>query len=83
MAGPCCPKSNPTIIKVGTFQAGILGLDEILRAVLASGLKDDQSLKKALVAAARKNGIFIASGVETTYEQALLREYRSFCTRQK
>ena len=83
MATPCCSKPKATIVKVGTFDAGIVGLEEIFKGMLASGKNDDQSLGKELVASARQHGNYIAASVETLYEQALLREYRLFCGNRK
>jgi len=83
MTEPCCPKPKATIIKLGTFEAGILGLEEIFKGALASGNNDDQSLVRELVAAARQHGNYIAPRVEALYEAALLREYRLYCTNRK
>jgi hypothetical protein len=66
---------------VGTSQAGIIGLDEILNQVKgeAEGVND---LERELLALAKDHGNYIASSAEGAYKEALLREYRDFCRKQ-
>jgi len=41
MPKSCCVKPIAKIIKVGTFDAGIIGLEESLKRVHTSGVKDE------------------------------------------
>ena len=79
MPESCCAKPVGRIIKVGQFEAGLVGLDEIFQRVLVSGLNDDCRLQEGLVALARQHGNYIAPAVEALYKEALIREYKLFC----
>ncbi len=78
MASACCQKPLAKIIKVGTFEAGIVGLDEIVTRLSASEWSDDKELGNQLLAEVRKHGNYIAPGVEELYKIALLREFKIF-----
>lgn len=76
--GSCCSKPESTIIRVGTLEAGILGLQQILSGAQDMGITDDEGLKRELVALARHHGNYIAPSVEPDYQVALLREYKNY-----
>ncbi len=78
MPSACCQKTLAKIIKVGTFEAGIVGLDEIVTRLSASEWSDDKELGIQLLAEARKYGNYIAPAVEELYRAALLREFKVF-----
>ncbi len=78
MPGACCQKPLVTIINVGTFEAGIVGLGEIMKRMAVSEWSDDQELGNQLLAEVRKYGNFIAPAVEELYRIALLREFKHF-----
>jgi hypothetical protein len=80
--GSCCAKPTTRIIKIGTSDAGIIGLEEMFKNAYTSGKTSDEELKSELLALARDSGNYIATGMEQAYEDALLREYRSFCKKQ-
>lgn len=80
MAKSCCVKPVAKIIKVGTTQAGITDLDVALKNVYLSHIDDERELKKALLSYVRQFGNYIAPSEEQRYEEALLREYRTFCS---
>lgn len=80
--GSCCPKPAARIIKIGTSQAGIIGLDETLKKVMEEGLTEKSDLEIELLALTRDQGNYIATSVEEAYKEALMREYRSFCEKQ-
>jgi len=77
--GSCCAKPITCIIKVGNSEAGILGLEEMFRNAQTSGKTSDEELKSELLALAKDYGNYIAPGMEQTYKDAFLREYRTFC----
>jgi hypothetical protein len=64
MIQPHCSKPTDTIIKVGHFEAGIVGLDDISERARASGQDDEQKLEEVLVPLARQRGHYIAPAVE-------------------
>lgn len=75
--GSCCGPSGVRIIKVGTFEAGIVGLEEILQA--AAGLREcDEVLAVRLVEQARTFGNYIPPASERLYAEAFLRELRAY-----
>lgn len=76
--GSCCSNKPPRIINVGTTQAGIKGLDEILHQVKEEGLVEKEDLERELLALARDYGNYIAPSMEGAYARALLREYREY-----
>ncbi len=78
MTEPCCSKPKARIIKVGTFEAGIVGLEEILRTVSTSGITTEKDLGATLLRLARQYGNYIAPGVEELYKEALLGEFKLF-----
>ncbi len=78
MPSSCCSKPMTRIIKVGSTEAGLVGLDAALSTVHQSGLKDDEEIKNELLHAVRRSGNYIAGSVEQDYKIALLREYREF-----
>lgn len=80
--GSCCAKPITRIIKIGNSEAGILGLENILRNARTSGKTSDEELKTELLALARESGNYIAPGMETAYKEALLREYHDFSKKQ-
>ena len=48
MSSRCCVKPIATIIKVGTSEAGIIGLDVTLRNVFISGVIDEEQESSGL-----------------------------------
>jgi hypothetical protein len=82
MCKSCCVKPIAKIIKVGTFDAGIIGLEESLKRVYTSGVKDEEQIKTELLRLVKDFGNYIASGTETDNKDALLREYRKFIEKQ-
>ncbi len=79
MPGSCCAKPIAKIIKVGEIDAGIVGLENALRNVYLSGIKDEAQLQQELLALVKEFGNYITPSREEAYKQALLREYRKFC----
>ena len=67
-----------TIIKVGTSEAGIIGLKEALRDTYVSGIKEEDQLKAALLEKVKECGNYITPGTEISYKDALWREYRIY-----
>jgi hypothetical protein len=78
MSKSCCIKPIAKIIKVGTFDAGIIGLEETLKLVYTLGVKDEEQIKTELLRLVREFGNYISPGTESDYKDALLREYRKF-----
>jgi hypothetical protein len=78
MSTSCCVKPTAKIIKVGTFDAGIIGLEESLKHVYTSGVKDEEQIKMELLRLVKEFGNYIAPGTESDYKDALSREYRKF-----
>jgi hypothetical protein len=76
MLRPCCQRPVAKVIKVGTFEAGIIGFEGIMKDLAESELSDEQELANQLLVRARKYGNYISSITEKLYEQALLREFR-------
>jgi len=83
MSKSCCVKPIAKIIKVGTFDAGIIGLEETLKLVYTSGVKDEEHIKAELLRLVKEFGNYIAPGTELDYKDALLREYQKFIEKQK
>lgn len=83
MAKSCCAKPLGKIIKVGAFEAGIIGLDEMLERVSASRLTNEEELKTQLLSLAREYGNYISPSTEELYKEAFLREFRSFSKKQR
>jgi hypothetical protein len=80
MPKSCCVKPIAKIIKVGDFEAGIVGFEVALKDVYLSHIVDERELTKALISGVRKFGNYIAPSEEKRYEEALLREYKAFCS---
>lgn len=78
MSSRCCVKPIATIIKVGTSEAGIIGLDVALRNVFISGVIDEEQIKIALLQSVKELGNYITPGTESIYKEALLREFGIF-----
>ncbi len=78
MAGSCCAKPIARIIKVGNFEAGLIGLDEALRNVYISAVADEEEIRKALLTWIKDFGNYIAPTRENEYQDALLREYKIY-----
>ncbi len=81
MAGLCCRKPIARIIKVANFEAGITGLEEAMKCVRASGIKDETWLKAELLRLVETSGNYITPGTEDDYKNALFREYQTFILR--
>ncbi len=78
MPRPCCQKPLAKIIRVGTFEAGIIGFDAIMRKLAGSKWTDEQELANRLLSEVREYGNYISPAVEGLYRMALLREFRIF-----
>jgi len=78
MAGGCCPKPIARIIKVGKFEAGLLGLDLALRNVLVSGRENEEEIQRDLLQWIKEFGNYVPPSTENDYKEALLREYRKY-----
>lgn len=65
-------------ILVGKDLIGLVGLDEIFEELYQKGKKPDTFLKKDLLNETIRHN-YIPKGIEKKYEDALLREYESFC----
>ncbi len=78
MAGSCCAKPIAKIIKIGNFEAGLVGLDEALRNVYISAITDDEEIRRALLKWVKEFGNYVTPTVEKEYQDALLREYKSY-----
>ncbi len=78
----CCVPLRVKIIRVGDVRAGIVGFEQMMTAVHASGLSGEMELRAALFEEARRHGNYIAPGMEEVYKDAFLREYIAFCKKQ-
>jgi len=78
MSSRCCAKPIATIIKVGTFEAGIVGLETVFRSVYVSGIKDEDQIESDLLRRVKELGNYITPSTESIYKDALLREYRKY-----
>ena len=78
MPGLCCQKPLTKIIRVGMFDAGIVGLEEIMTSLAESDWADEQELATQLLAMARKRGTYISPASEELYKLALVREFKAF-----
>ena len=78
MPGSCCPKPLTKIIKVGTFEAGIVGFEAIMKDLAESEWTDEQELAIQLLSKVREQGNYISPATEELYKLALLREFRLF-----
>jgi len=65
------------MILVGKDLIGLIGLDEIFQKLYQTGRKPDESSKQYILSETKKQN-YIPKGIEEKYEQALLREYKSF-----
>lgn len=83
MPGSCCGKPIATVIRVGTIDAGIVGLEAALRNVYASGATDEDQIKRDLLRWVHEFGNYISPAKESEYTQALMREYRKFVAKAK
>jgi hypothetical protein len=78
MPGSCCQKPFTKIIRVGTFEAGIVGYEAIMKNLAESEWTDEQELAIQLLSKAREHGNYINPATEELYKLALLREFRLF-----
>ncbi len=78
MPGQCCQKPLTKIIKVGTFEAGIIGFEAIMKEQAESHWCDEQELSAQLLSKARKGGNYISAAAEEPYRIALLREFKLY-----
>jgi len=78
MPGSCCGKPVAKIIKVGELEAGLIGLDQAIQNVFIAGVRDDEEIKKELLRWVRHFGNYVSPSREQDYEQALLREHKSY-----
>ena len=66
------------LILVGKDLIGLVDLDEIFGKFYQMGKKPDELSKQNLLNETKKHN-YIPKGIEKKYEDALLREYKSFC----
>jgi len=79
MARGCCPPKGIRIIRVGDFEAGVKGLEQVLEKAYQQGwLPEQEGLGKALVEGLRAAGNYIGSKVEAAYGEALTNLYREY-----
>ena len=78
MSKSCCVKPIAKIIKIGNYDAGIIGLETILKNVYSAGVKDEEQIKTELLRLVKEYGNYIASGTESEYENALYCEYQKY-----
>ena len=78
MAKSCCVKPIAKIIRVGHFEAGIVGLETAMQNVYQSAIKDEEQAKIELIRFVKEFGNYISPGTEADYKDALWREYRTF-----
>ena len=83
MPKSCCSTPIGRIIRVGSFEAGIIGLDEMLKRVATAAPANEEELKKQLLLMAREYGNYIGPGAEVLYKEALLRELRIYSKKQR
>ncbi|MFH0991750.1 MAG: hypothetical protein V1799_17215 [bacterium] len=81
MPGSCCANPIATIIKVGNFDAGIVGLEAALRNVYISAVEDEEQVKTDLLRWVKEFGNYIAPPSEHDYKEALFREYQKFAVK--
>ncbi len=80
MTKSCCAKPIARIIKVGQFEAGIVGLETAIQNVYQAGLADETQITTELLRFVKEFGNYISPGTEADYKIALWREYRQFVT---
>jgi hypothetical protein len=78
MVRGCCAKPVARIIKVGNFEAGLVGLDESLRNVYVSAIADEEEIRRDLLTWIKEFGNYIVPSREHDYQDARLREYKIF-----
>jgi hypothetical protein len=78
MTRSCCAKPITTIIKVGDFEAGIIGLAQAFAIVSALDKSSDQETKTELLKFVRQFGNYITPARENEYKEAMFREYIKF-----
>jgi hypothetical protein len=78
MLGSCCGKPLARIIRVADFEAGLVGLDQAILNVYATGIRDEEEIKQELLRLIRDFGNYISPSRENDYKQALLREYKRY-----
>ncbi len=74
----CCAKPLTRIIKVGNFEAGLMGLDDALGSVMTQSIGNEDELARTLLEMLKKSGNYIAPSKEEEYKAALLREYKAY-----
>ncbi len=66
------------MIKVGSSEAGIRGLEAALHRVHSSGITSQEEIKSELLKLIREAGNYLATSAERDYAESLLREYRQY-----
>jgi hypothetical protein len=66
------------IIKVAEFEAGLVGLDQVLRNVYLSGKVNDEEIERDLLKGIKECGNYVSGSREEDYMKALLREYQKY-----
>ena len=83
MPDSCCAKPIVKVIKVGSLDAGIVGLEVILKNVFSAGIEDEEQVKTDLLRWVKEFGNYITPGKESEYKAALFREYQAFVVKTK
>jgi hypothetical protein len=83
MPDSCCAKPIVKVIKVGSLDAGIVGLEVILKNVFSAGIEDEEQVKTDLLRWVKEFGNYITPGKESEYKAALFREYQAFIAKTK
>jgi hypothetical protein len=78
LANACCAKPIATIIQVGDFLAGIVGLEKAIQNVYILRLTDEQQIKNDLLQRVRDFGNYVTPSTEEDYKRALFREYKLY-----
>ena len=81
MPRSCCVKPIAKIIKVGDFEAGIIGLETAMQSVYRSGVEDEEQIKTDLLQRVKEFGNYITRETESEYKVALWREYQKYVAR--
>jgi len=81
MTKQCCQRPLTKIIKVGTFEAGIIGFEAIMNEQAESTWSNEPELASQLLSRARNHGNYISPATEELYKAALSKEFRAFMGR--
>lgn len=81
MSPRCCGSGPLRLVRVGTTDVGLSGLDTVLEQIYLEGWSPGEpGLEEVLVGAARAAGNYIPHGQERAYGAALAELFRQFCS---